>query len=166
MGICDFRGTSDNAESGHVVLDAPSAAKTGNQLTLKNQEDENAVEEVKVSSNDPQGQKHISFSNPDMNSEDIVNDIYNNEDEAKSQIHNEKQEITSGRVIVEENNQFQIEAKQQDQANTSLDEIETSVQPVIVNKKRWENCKVEHPLLKKNLMGGMKNLLQAQIHAS
>lgn len=166
MGICDFRGKQDNVESSQVMLDdGPSAAKHSNQFTFKGHENENAAEDnAKLQLNESNSHKKI-FSNPDMNSEDIVNDVYNNDD-IKSLRNADNPEITSGRVISDENIIVNKETNDPlDQINTSVDEVVTSVQPVIVNKKKWENCKVEHPL-KKNLMSGIKILLKAQVNTN
>lgn len=164
MGICDFRGGSSKGESNQVIFETPKAAKHNNEITFKEQELDNRfeIEEAQGRSNENYNcSKQITF-NPEYIQEDIAANASekqeeNNGSEVKVNNHNPVNE----RIINGSSNLEPIEELDY----TSLDEVEASVQAVVTNKRKWENCKVEHPL-KQNLIGGMKNLLKAQIHAN
>lgn len=163
MGICDFRGAG-NGDKNQVIFETPVAAKNKQELTFKDQNNENNLQEevnevVENKSLENFQDNHITFNN----SEPLLIEEENNN--RSHEVNNHVVEENEEKNIHKIENISNIQIDFVDNANDSLDQIESTVQPVIVNKQKWENCKIEHPL-KKELVGGFKNLLKTQINVS
>lgn len=140
MGNCDFTGNKQE-ESGHLVLENPSKAKSG----ITKFQVGSLLEEIEEKTQTPElgveyNKSQLTFNGNLISAETQVQAkeiCYDDEDE---------EHVEKNISILVSNEAEQM----QDTKNTSMEEVVQTVHPTIVNKRKLENIKIDHPA-KKNM---------------
>lgn len=141
MGTCDLSDKKKD-EVGQVEFDELNDTSRVKLSRQAGPNDKEAVENGDKQEIDYNDSKQLTFNNFNAFIENVPEVPTDNPESLCNQLENEPDNI--------------------DTKNTSLEEAEQTVQPTIINKKKMDNHKVEHPL-KRKLLPALKGILRNQI---